>query len=361
MSGAPRWRALAALSLLLAAPNPASAHTTPYSYVDVRLERRAIEGRVAVHVVDLAHELGIERPDQLLDSLVTARDAAAIESLCAARLDVRTDGTRLAPQWSRPAVDPARPWVSLAFHAPLAHEPGVIEARGPMFPYDPAHQTFVNVYRDSALIGEIVLDHSRPRGATYLGGRRGTAAVVRAFVVAGVHHIFTGPDHMLFILALLLLGGGAARLLKIVTAFTVAHSVTLALATLGIVNPPPWIIEPAIALSIVAVGIENLISSGRRDLRAGLAFGFGFVHGFGFAGVLRDFGLPKGALGWSLFSFNLGVEIAQAAIMLAVAPALALLSARKPALARRVVAAGSALVVAAGTFWLVRRVLHPSP
>jgi len=302
MSGAPRWRALAALSLLLAAPNPASAHTTPYSYVDVRLERRAIEGRVAVHVVDLAHELGIERPDQLLDSLVTARDAAAIESLCAARLDVRTDGTRLAPQWSRPAVDPARPWVSLAFHAPLAHEPGVIEARGHVI--------------------------------------RAGEDVVHARDDERAHH---------------------RRRAALVTAFTVAHSVTLALATLGIVNPPPWIIEPAIALSIVAVGIENLISSGRRDLRAGLAFGFGFVHGFGFAGVLRDFGLPKGALGWSLFSFNLGVEIAQAAIVLAVAPALALLSARKPALARRVVAAGSALVVAAGTFWLVRRVLHPSP
>ena len=122
-------------------------------------------------------------------------------------------------------------------------------------------------------------------------------------------------------------------------------------------NLPSRLIEPAIALSIVVVGIENLLSGGRRDLRASLAFAFGFVHGFGFAGVLREFGLPPAALGWSLFSFNLGVELGQACIVLAVTPLLALARARRPALAGRIVTVGSAGVIAAGAYWLVQRLI----
>jgi hypothetical protein len=118
------------------------------------------------------------------------------------------------------------------------------------------------------------------------------------------------------------------------------------------------VIEPVIALSIVIVGVENLLAQKlHRDWRAGIAFGFGFVHGFGFASVLRDFGLPREALGTSLFAFNVGVEIGQAAIVLTVAPLLALVRARRPRYAATVVAAGSICVIAAGGFWFVERVL----
>jgi hypothetical protein len=116
------------------------------------------------------------------------------------------------------------------------------------------------------------------------------------------------------------------------------------------------VIEPAIALSIVVVGVENLIGGGRRDLRAGIAFAFGFVHGFGFASVLREFGLPPAALGWSLFSFNFGVELGQACIVLAVLPLLSLARAHRPVLAGRIVTVGSACVIAAGAYWFVQRV-----
>src|SRR5262249_62217026 len=110
------------------------------------------------------------------------------------------------------------------------------------------------------------------------------------------------------------------------TAFTVAHSITLALATLNILNPPSHIIEPAIALSIMYVGADNLmVGKEGRDFRALIASSFGLLHGFGFATVLREFGLPQQALGWSLFSFNLGVEIGQAVIVLAVGPLLGII------------------------------------
>ncbi len=150
--------------------------------------------------------------------------------------------------------------------------------------------------------------------------------MVRQFVREGVRHIFIGPDHILFLVGLLLLGGTLSQLLRIVTAFTLAHSVTLVLATLNVLSPPARVIEPMIALSIIFVGAHALWQSKEgRDWRLLFAFCFGFVHGFGFANVLREMRLPRGALGWSLFSFNAGVEIGQACIVLAVAPLLALL------------------------------------
>src|SRR5262249_18892376 len=161
---------------------------------------------------------------------------------------------------------------------------------------------------------------------------------------------------ILFLIGLLLLGGGWTALFKIVTAFTVGHSITLSLAALGIVSPPPTVIEPAIALSIVFVGADNLVRGGGRDVRALIALTFGLVHGFGFANVLREFGLPREALGWSLFSFNVGVEIGQLFVVLLVATSLALVRRRSEMIGTRLAFAGSLIVVMAGAYWFVQRV-----
>jgi hypothetical protein len=155
------------------------------------------------------------------------------------------------------------------------------------------------------------------------------------------------------------MGGSVRRLLLVVTAFTVAHSITLSLAALDIFTPPARIIEPAIALSIVYVGFDNLLVKEGRDVRAWIAFAFGFIHGFGFANVLKEMDLPQRALGWSLFSFNLGVEIGQMVVVLVVATALAALRARSEQAGRKVAFAGSILVILAGAFWFVQRVFFP--
>jgi len=178
-------------------------------------------------------------------------------------------------------------------------------------------------------------------------------------VPAGIHHILIGPDHILFLIGLLLLGGGWKALLKIVTAFTIGHSITLSLAALGVVSPPARLIEPAIALSIVFVGADNLVRGRGRDVRAWIALVFGLVHGFGFANVLREFGLPREALGWSLFSFNVGVEIGQLAIVLLVATLLEAVRRRSSLVGARVATAGSIVVIAAGSYWFVQRVFFP--
>ncbi|MGQ0593749.1 MAG: HupE/UreJ family protein [Gammaproteobacteria bacterium] len=179
-----------------------------------------------------------------------------------------------------------------------------------------------------------------------------------AFLTLGVEHILTGYDHLLFLFALLVVSPGLSSSIKIITAFTVAHSITLGLATFHIVEIQSAIVEPLIAATIVYVGLENLV---RREPPRGrwfLTFLFGLVHGFGFAGVLRDLGVGSGDLGIALplFSFNLGVELGQLMVAACLLPLLAWLRGR-PALALRWVPVSSLLVVITGGYWLAVRTL----
>ena len=129
------------------------------------------------------------------------------------------------------------------------------------------------------------------------------------------------------------------------------------LAALDIFTPPARIIEPAIALSIVYVGADNLlVSAGGRDTRAWIAFAFGLIHGFGFANVLREMDLPSRALGWTLFAFNVGVEIGQVVFVVLIASVFVWVRSRSEAAGRRLVFAGSVIVMLAGVFWFVERV-----
>jgi len=242
-----------------------------------------------------------------------------------------------------------------------ASPPAALEVEAALFPYDPAHQTFVNVYEGGELRQQWILGRGADARTHFAGSTAGVLAVLATFVPSGVHHILIGPDHILFVIGLILLGGTWRRLALIVTAFTLGHSVTLTLAALDLVMVPAQVIEPLIALSIVVVGADNLLRGKEpersRDLRAVIAFAFGLIHGFGFAYVLREFGLPDGQLAWSLFGFNLGVEIGQLAIVLVVAGALHQIRRRSPKAARQVATIGSLAVIAAGAYWFVDRVL----
>jgi hydrogenase/urease accessory protein HupE len=352
------WRAAAVLAALLACAAPARAHDAPFSFLDLHLTHGGTEGRLMAHVVDLAHEAGLPSADALLLAGAAERERPRLQAVLERRLMLTADGIRVHPHWTGMDRVPDRKLLAFTFEVP-----GRARALGlgaPLFPYDPLHETYLNLYVDGTLRRQDVLDRGHPAFAWSDGTAPEPAlAVARTFVLQGIHHIFIGPDHILFIVGLLLLGGGIARLLKIVTAFTVAHSITLALATLQIVHPSPRIIEPGIALSIVCVGVENLLAAGRRDARAALAFAFGFVHGFGFASVLREFGLPRASLGVALASFNVGVEIGQACIVLVAVPLLWLARSRDPAMERRVVWAGSLIVIVAGAWWFVQRVFFP--
>ncbi len=349
--------AVIALAMFLAGASGASAHPAPFSYLDLQIGDTAIEGALVMHIIDAAHELGITPAERLLDPGVAAANLDRIAAFVTQRLVLRA-GAPLMFEWGAIDTISDRQAVRLRFRI-RTPRPGTLGMHALLFPYDSLHQTFVNVYEDGRLRQQFVLSTDNTDRTYYTGTTQGAIAVIKTFVPAGIHHILIGPDHILFLVGLLLLGGGWKALLKIVTAFTIGHSLTLSLAALNIVTPPPTVIEPAIALSIVFVGADNLVRGGGRDVRALIALTFGLVHGFGFANVLREFGLPREALGWSLFSFNVGVEIGQLFIVLLVATALALVRRRSEIVGTRLAFAGSVIVVAAGSYWFVQRVFFP--
>jgi hydrogenase/urease accessory protein HupE len=360
------WLARAAVGALagLLFASAAVAHPVPFSFLDIRIDGARLAGTLTVHDVDAAHELGLADAGVLLDPTTAARHASTLAGLLARRLQLVIDGRPVTATLSEmvPLADQQALRFSLA--APVSGRPGRLTIDAMLFPYDPLHQTFVNVYEDGALRHQAILDARRPSMDYYAGSWPGVAAVLATFVPAGIHHIAIGPDHILFVIGLLLLGGSLRRLGLIVTAFTLGHSVTLSLAALGIVTPPPSLVEPAIALSVVLVGVDNLLVGGqdpalRRDLRPVLAGVFGLVHGFGFAAVLREFGLPQAALGWSLFGFNAGVELGQLVLVVPLSLALAALQRQRPIAARRIAMVGSVVVALAGAFWFAQRVFFP--
>lgn len=357
-----RSRAFAAWLVLVISlivfPPQAWAHPAPFSYIDLHLEADRIDGTLTVHTIDLAHELQLDEPAMLLDQRVLAAQYGGITGLLGARLQL---GEARAGQvrWGAITPLPGDAAVRIAFTQAGAPPPAfALDAH--LFDYDPAHQTFVNVYEGGALAQQWILTSGDSRRTHYAGTAAGAWEVLKTFVPSGVHHILIGPDHVLFIVGLILLGGTWRRLALIVTAFTIGHSVTLSLAATGLVMVPAAIVEPLIALSIVVVGLDNLLrlrgDDEGRDLRGWLAGLFGLIHGFGFAYVLREFGLPQGQLALSLLGFNLGVEVGQLAIVLVVALALGAVRRRRPQAARQIATIGSLAVAAAGAYWFVDRV-----
>jgi hydrogenase/urease accessory protein HupE len=352
-----RLLAIVPALLCLFLPSVAAAHPAPFSYLDIVFRGGEIDGTLVVHVIDAAHALGIDPADQLLETAVANREHQRLADVLTSRIELRTDH-RLVLHWTSVELLRDDLQFKLKFRIP-GESPGALAIHTNLFPYDPLHQTFVNIYEGSDLREQVIFNKDSNETTYYLGTTQGAIEIVKAFVPSGIHHILIGPDHILFLVGLLLLGGTWTALLRIVTSFTIGHSLTLSLAALNIVTPPPGIIEPAIALSIVFVGVDNLVRGKGRDLRAWAAAAFGLVHGFGFANVLRQFGLPREALGWSLFSFNVGVEIGQLAIVLVVASLLAAIRRRSEWVGYRVAYAGSLVVIAAGTYWFVQRVFFP--
>ena len=180
-----------------------------------------------------------------------------------------------------------------------------------------------------------------------------------AFLGLGIEHILTGYDHLLFLFALLVVCRSLRSILTVITCFTVAHSITLALATLDIVRLPGRIVEPLIAVSIAYVGIENLIRGDSPNWRWLITFSFGLVHGLGFADALREFGIGSAGFGvvFPLVGFNLGVEIGQLSVAAVILPILWQLR-KRPVFGRRWVPVCSIGIALAGSYWMVERMFQ---
>jgi hydrogenase/urease accessory protein HupE len=212
-----------------------------------------------------------------------------------------------------------------------------------------AFERLLSASADSATVQ---MPHTNPSIAA-----REALSTFANFLSLGVKHILTGYDHLLFLFGLLVVARGFVSSLSIVTSFTIAHSITLAGATLNLVQIPSRIVEPLIAASVVYVGVENLLRGDNAKARRLLAFGFGLIHGFGFASVLRETGIGSrtGGIALPLLSFNVGVELGQIIVVAVVLPIIWKLR-TNPVFIARWAPACSAAVVLLGSFWFADRV-----
>jgi hydrogenase/urease accessory protein HupE len=248
------------------------------------------------------------------------------------------------------------PWFCKGVADPLRYRSTVLTDVAP----DARQVVLIGTGPDAA---QDLLDASRIETALTAAPPPSLLLVIGRYTEAGIEHIFLGYDHIAFLAAVVLWARRLWPVVKVVTAFTIAHSITLSLAALDIVRIPSSIIEPAIAASIVYVAAENFLSRD-VDRRWRDTVGFGLIHGFGFASALQEFGLPRSALVPALASFNLGVEIGQIAIVSLVVPSLLVMD-RLPAPSSRVTAAPtrrapavygvSAVIIALGSYWFLAR------
>jgi len=378
-----RWlfaAVLAGLSLLMAPV--AHAHSSSNSYLTLSTSGPALTLRADLHMrdLDLIFDLDANRDGQVTWGETQARSpelndwlgqgislTAAGQKCALGRADLQAsehaDGTYLSAQWvvSCPglssAVDAADARLALRYDL--------------IFVQDSLHRGLLKVdFGDDTI--SALLSPERPE-ALISRADNSPLKVFGRYILEGVWHIWIGIDHIVFLLSLLVLAplqpsrqrvvhwqaAKQARpvvldVLAVVTAFTVAHSITLGLTITGWLTPPADLVEPAIAISVVLAALNNLLGFSALK-RWRLAFVFGLVHGFGFASVLLDLGLPASALLAALGGFNIGVELGQLAIVGAFLPVAWLL--RHTRLYRwALVAGGSSAIVVLGVFWTLERV-----
>ena len=321
------------LALLLLGPVPAQAHKPSDSYLTLRAERDRIAGQWDIALRDLEYAIGLDADG---DGAITWGELraghAAIERYAFARLKVTHAGEecrkRAVDQLVDNHSDGAYAVLVFEVECAAAGDAGVELEYSLFFDLDPTHRGLLR-WEAAGRSTTAVLG---PENAKFLLAAKSASPLAQflSYGKEGVWHIWIGIDHMLFLISLLLPAVYVSErrgwapverfmpafwdVAKVVTAFTVAHSITLSLAALSIISLPTRLTETAIAFSVLLAALNNIrpVVHGRRWM---VAFAFGLIHGFGFASVLADLGLPQGALLLALVGFNLGVEVGQLAIV----------------------------------------------
>jgi hypothetical protein len=356
--------ALLALALRLVSGGVASAHQSTVVYCDLSVEGRTVKASLQIRNSDLFAPLGISEERPYPPTVAEAMgQKEKLSEYVRSRVTVKNGAAACPGQLKEiyAAEDPGGFFLMMKLEYACADALADPIARYELFfDIDPQHQGFARVMSAGDALKEFVFRAGDRE--LHLLGKTTRWQIFTQFVGLGLEHIFTGYDHLSFLFGLLVvaialgLRGGLRYVIGIVTAFTVAHSITLIAAGLGWVRISPRIVEPAIALSIAYVAVENLLVKQPR-FRWLLTFGFGLVHGFGFASVLGQIGLPRDGLILSLLSFNVGVELGQLAVVTASAPLLLVLV---PRLKRGewVRKWGSVVLLCLATLWFFERVLE---
>ncbi|NKB49409.1 MAG: HupE/UreJ family protein [Alphaproteobacteria bacterium] len=369
-----RWLTLCLLVILALMPVSASAHKPSDSYLSLEVSGERIEGQWDIALRDLEFAIGLDgNGDGAISWTELQARHTAISAYALARLRVSAGAADCALTPGEQLVDTHSDGVYavLRFAASCAAPAQSIEVDYSLFfDLDPQHRGLLQLTAG----GQTQTVIFAPAAATQ-SLELGQVDLLRQgleFAVNGVWHIWIGFDHVLFLLTLLLpavflrrartwepvgdFRAAFGQVLKIVTAFTLAHSITLTLAALGAIDLPTRLVESVIAASVVIAALNNIYPVVTRRLWL-VAFAFGLVHGLGFASVLVDLGLPPGALVLALLSFNVGVEVGQLAIVAAFLP-LAYLARDWRFYPRGGLQVGSALVVVVASVWLFERALN---
>lgn len=359
--------------LLLLLTAPAFAHKSSDSYLRIDVAQALIAGAwdIALRDLDFALALDADGDGALTWGEVRAA-RARIFDYAFARLRLQADATNCPitanDLWIDHHSDGA--YAVLRFNAQCAQPVDTLDIDYQLlFELDVQHRGLARLTANGATQSTVFAPDTRAQTISL-----GTATALSGFgsyVQLGIQHIVSGIDHLLFLFALLLpsvlrrvdhtwhsverLPPALIDIGKVVTAFTLAHSLTLALAVLGLVQLPSALVESAIALSIIVAALNNVWPM-FSERRWALAFAFGLMHGFGFSGALTDLGLAREQLAGALLGFNLGVELAQLAFVALVVPAVFALRRRVPYV-RTVLAPGSALIALLGLVWLIERSL----
>jgi hydrogenase/urease accessory protein HupE len=281
----------------------------------------------------------------------------------ARKIEVRFDGAatpvEVSLAWSGEASDAERPLAVIL----LAKGPVPASAKTVTWRYRLVHSTYAVVFSAEGSEGEetewLEADARSPPIPVLTNlPPRTTPEIVAQYLALGFRHIVPeGLDHILFVLGIFLLTTQLKPVLVQVTAFTVAHSVTLGLTMYGILSLSPRIVEPLIALSVAYVAIENVVIGRLTVWRPAVVFGFGLLHGMGFAGALRELRLPRSEFLPALASFNVGIELAQLAVIAAAFLAAAMWYRDRPWYRPRVVVPASLAIAATGLFWTIERIV----
>jgi hydrogenase/urease accessory protein HupE len=366
-----RFLVWAAFVATLVFSRSAQAHKPSDSYLTLTVHGARVEGRWDIAIRDLDNAMGIDHDGNGVVTWGELRARQAdIAALALGHLTIRDGDTVCSTKAHglEVASHSDGTYAVLFFDATCPGEPHVLDVDYELFfAIDPQHHGIVRVDDGAGTRTAIFTPDDRRQRFEKTTLARGHQ--LRAAIELGIHHIFTGIDHLLFLIALLLpsvlvrkdgrwqpatqLRPVITDVLKIVTAFTVAHSITLSLSALDVLRLPSRFVEASIAASVVVAALNNIVRVLEED-RWTAAFAFGLLHGFGFSATLMDLGLPRDNLVLTLFGFNVGVEIGQMCVVAAFLP-LAYF-ARKTVFYRRIaLVAGSVVIAALASVWFIER------
>lgn len=337
------------LSFISLTPSPTFAHTNNsegFSLIEVK--EKSLDYELKLDLEELGHALNKETEQkELINNKI-------VQEYINSHIKIFADSEQIEGSVEKSDIEMKedRPFavINLAYNIKHKPEKLIVEYNLFLDDSDPSHANFATVKMDGKQQEQVLTYESRELEI----GEISSFQNVKQFLLLGLKHIFTGYDHILFVISLLFGAKTFRHIISLVTAFTIAHSITLVLATFDIVQLPGRFVESAIALSIIYVALINLFNPDSKH-QPWLAFGFGLIHGFGFAGILSEMRLDTNHVAASLVSFNIGIEIGQFLIVSVAFPIILWIKKLTLKPVKWVIPGTSVAILAFGLVWFIQR------